>query len=1434
MATRDEIIRFIIQTQGADGIEALSKSLKDTGAAGAEAEPEVRALVDELGRLADSDKAVSGFVSLKAELAEVETQLGVAKNNLDELTASFDRNDTSNKRITASFALADKTIASLTARQSELAVELAKTSGALDKAGIDANSLTDAQARPGVEAAAAAEKLRLIAAASAENATAEKAEALSVEELGERYAAFGRVLETLKTLAVTIGGLFAFEKAKEELGDILATGDKFERWGVQFANAFGGSEQGAEALEKVKELAESTPLSLDDLTEAAIKAKKGGLDPLNGTLETLVNVNAKYGGSIDSLNSLIDDFSKANAKGELSEKQLVTMQQNGVPAAQLLGAAMGKTADQILDMANKGQLGRDSIALLLKQLASSSSGAAQASMGLLSTQVVKLHDQWDEFLALIGKSGVYDFAREELKEIGEALEKGLGDGSLKERAQAISDGIVGIGKAALGTLSFLGEHASELKTVAEGYLLIRAAQLSVDLAGMVAKFTESTAAALANAAAAQRDAAAQVELAAAMRAASLAAGTQAAAVGASEVALDTASKGGILRALASFGSLRGALNGVGTTLTSLVGGPIPALIASIAYLAFNTVELVKNLTDWYNITQRLNDLQKENAETQTALGAKAAQVAQQTRDAANIQVLAAQDVAAMSRKQSDAYIKQLQDAIRYYTALKILAQQSGNKSQVDEDTEKLKVYEAALAEVEKQAKETAEEGSKGADAQGASIDELVRQIQNYRIAGVAAPIAVEGAFKGIKIDEPSGLDKILQIFPRIKLLSGDTGNAFQSQLVNKLAGLDDLQFEQFKANLADAMQKGQASTSTFKTVIDAVTQVSMLKLGLSAEQTGQKFTESGGKIIGAFGAIARNADLTGEQIQTAFAKALSQAQTEGEVKRLQQDLQAAFNGGKISADQFTVASEAAARKLTSIEVESAKASAGLDGVGKAGETASERTVTALDDMRSKLVAQAAVVGDQIAALIKNGDPLPADLLAKYKALQDQINGITGAINAEAASAKGALNAVESLATAQAGVRAAADNAAYAAGQQAKGEQTAKDYSEALKGIGDQSKNLGDRYKDLQTATDNTTSATERSQVAVAGMGLDMEKNAGIAQYLAQAMEGARQEFVAISPAAASAFDTIVAGALEAQGIMKEGVQTTDASKTALEGLKEEAQNDFGGGGFSKYFYALEQATEDTRAAIAAEQTDVDNLASKFKSFADSSNASLDSMGSHFGVNLEELERMDQQLQDGTYNAGLLGQQNLAGLQQAVEAAIAKVQALKDAAKAANDQFVSLASSIHDDLLQQLGDQAALENERDQNIQSQLLALKQAGQVSDAQYQKALADEQQLHALKMKDIADQAAAQKNSSASGGSNGSGAPAGSSGGANNPRGPGAGSPSTAASGPSGLPTGVQPLHYHLSDGSQATLYGDAANANKVWNGFVDELTRARINSI
>jgi tape measure domain-containing protein len=1157
-------------------------------------------------------------------------------------------------------------------------------------------------------------------------------EEISLEALAAKYTILEKGIELFKELALTVGGLVAFEKIREEIGTVLETGDKFEKWGVQFKNAFGSADAGAEAFEKIKALAESTPYSLDVVTEAALRMRKEGLDPLDGSLQTLIDTNAKYGGSAEQLSALIDSFARAAARGELNTRLLVQLQQLGVPATKLLGDAMGVTADQIEKMAQKGELGRSSIDLLLKQLASANSGAAEAAMGTLTAQVTKLRDQWDEFLELIAKSGAYDFAKEELREVGEAIQKGLADGSLQEKAQAISDAIVGIGRAAISVVQFLNDHVQAIKEVAEAYALLRVGSLAGDILKL--------------------------------------------GLNAAEAAENMLKYGGAAKVAAT------ATAEVKAEAVAARGNLISMALALAAFDAVKIYEVADALRETRRVGEQEQESLKSAADQQQDLFQKSFAVINQTHAAANTAILSAEQLKAQSKEQAEAYTEQLQNAIRYYTALRIQAQQFGDSDDVKKYTDKLRALSAGLAaatDAQKEIGEAVKKTSAEVDGAVGSFDKLLK-------SGASSAEAVQEAFadlpKIIKTPE-AAVQEISDKIAGIADVSKSSGDAVRSELVGGLEKLNATDLSKFQQtvehDLSQALVLGKGNVEALTQELQAGLEAELVKTGLTAEQAGVKFTAAGQQIITTFRAITENSQASGQQIGEAFEHALTKVSTSGEVEALKAQLKAAFEQGKISAHEFAVASEEAANRLREIAVAASPVEQALQRLHVTSQNTlqdlANQAKTDFEVVRDASDGSAKSIADQQNAFLAYAKARLAAAAQLGPAARQQAEDEL-AVEASILRVSGAFaDLKKQSSTSQAAVTDDADRAAAAFERE---HQAALRSADGLHQVGESAKEAGENVKDM-----------------AGGGGEDLAR---LEQHIADTRAG----FLAISEAAAKAFDAKLISQFN-------------------------LQFDSTGIGLGRTIAAVNAAAAETEVQLANDRTQLQGMVDDVNAVGAASDKGFGEFGNNAGQASTRLDQMIEAVKNGTYQVGILGQQDLQPLLQALEAAKQRADAAAQAAAAAANQFDQLAKSIHDQLLQEQGDQKSLENERHQEALAQLKAQADAGQIDQAKYQQAVADENALHQLKMQHLQEQQDQQKkNGGNGGGGSGAGGGSGGGGGSGQPSGGGSGGGSTGGGGSSVAPAGgLHPVTIHFGP--------HAIEASMTLDQLMDALARAKQTS-
>lgn len=297
-------------------------------------------------------------------------------------------------------------------------------------------------------------KLRTISESIRTNRTESDKAAAAIERNNKRtsdsYTATANAIGKVRGLLAGIGIAVGVNEAKDALVAILETGERFDDLGKKFATAFGGLDEGAAALEKIKDIAAGVPQGFEEVADAAVEMKRRGLDPLDGSLQALLdNANANDQ-SMEQLSATIEALGKASIKGEVGMRALVSLTENGIPVFQLLGQATGQTEDQIRKLAESGELGADSIKLIVTELGKLRAGAAASEMGDLDSILQKLKDTATQFFNSIAKAGVLDEFKLKLVEVKDTLIEMERDGTLKKWAQETSDNITKVGEVVSG------------------------------------------------------------------------------------------------------------------------------------------------------------------------------------------------------------------------------------------------------------------------------------------------------------------------------------------------------------------------------------------------------------------------------------------------------------------------------------------------------------------------------------------------------------------------------------------------------------------------------------------------------------------------------------------------------------------------------------------------------------------------------------------------------------------------------------------------------------------------------------------------------------------------------------------------------------------------------------------------------------------------
>jgi tape measure domain-containing protein len=201
--------------------------------------------------------------------------------------------------------------------------------------------------------------------------TASRTEKLARELTGSKAAAasFAGSVGGVTTRLLALGAAYiGVDRLWESLKAMFTSGDQAERLSVQLKAVMGSIQGGAEATAWINKFATETPLQLDEVTHLFVRLKAFGLDPMDGSLQAIVDQTYKLGGSFEEAQGISLALGQAWAKQKLQGEEILQMIERGVPVWELLEKVTGKNTAELQKLSEAGKLGRDTIQALMQEI----------------------------------------------------------------------------------------------------------------------------------------------------------------------------------------------------------------------------------------------------------------------------------------------------------------------------------------------------------------------------------------------------------------------------------------------------------------------------------------------------------------------------------------------------------------------------------------------------------------------------------------------------------------------------------------------------------------------------------------------------------------------------------------------------------------------------------------------------------------------------------------------------------------------------------------------------------------------------------------------------------------------------------------------------------------------------------------------------------
>lgn len=901
----EEAIRLYVETAGDEELKALVAQLGEIGdvaeAEGAAARKALEGINDAAAKLAKVD----AFAKLKRDLVATEAELEQAQAGAQALFREFNTGDASNAGLVKLQKQARQAVGDLTsaAEQQRLAVQRARAE--LQAMGVDTRSLGTAQAGLRGQFAQARAALSGAVADLQRYRAQSKQTASQVQadntETAKSYGVVEKATGGLRNALAGVAAFFGFREAIGGVVNLLKVAAAAEDARRSLGNLYGSQAEGNRAFKELEQIARSNGLAFNDTVDAARKLKAFGLDPLNGSLQALIDQNAAVGGSQQDLEGKVLALGQAWAKQKLQGEEILQLVERGVPVWDLLQKATGKNVTELQKLSEQGKLGRDVIAALYTEIGKANAGAAEAGLSSLSGLLAQARARWVEFQQAVGNAGLTEYFKRQISEL-------LGSTTdLNALAKRVSDAIIGTVEAlkrfagqvapvvsAIGNFTLeLFKHAEALLFVAKVYAGLRIAQFAQQFA--------------------------------------------AAAVSAQAATAATTALGG------AAGAAAGRVGLLGRAM-ALIPNVLRVSVATVGIEA--SISLLTSLNGIMEERQKQQVLEERAAiiqrDIQRELIASGQQLTSVYREYANVTVQGGAEVSRMTKAQAQDYMFALDQARNYYRGVAIEAKAAGDAQAQAAAVERFDALGVSIDAARQRLSELNAEADKGQKLR-AYVDSAVENFDKLASKGQSVRDLVSGIFDGLDLSSKRGAEQAVQIIDQISIRGTVAADAIRDELRKALGEVADEDLPNLKAASETALG---GSTAGAKDFADAVNAVNLTRLGVDLEFVRTGISSTARAAIDRFGAaraeikrLGLDSVQAGRAMSQAFRGAIKDVANEAEIKALREKLQQAVTDGLIPTGEYNSALNDLNKKLRALRDEAAGVGSDMNRGAGEGEEA---------------------------------------------------------------------------------------------------------------------------------------------------------------------------------------------------------------------------------------------------------------------------------------------------------------------------------------------------------------------------------------------------------------------------------------------------------------------------------------------------------------
>ena len=911
MSLKSRIIELVIRgknlfskpadeaTESTEALASASKALKE----------ELKHLEKQDGLIAAYKSQQQTLQALTQEQAQYEAQIKGLQQAERESGALTDEQARNLKELQAAVKLTEKEIRSATR-------SLDSKSGALRRAGLETDKLDAAEAQLSSQIKQSRSELARTNQQLASNIAAHRAAEASTKKHGDSVdKAGGQVNGFTTKIKVATGQVLALLGAYAGFDALIRVGHNFmqastemENLTARAKNAYKDLDIAKGAMVEFQKIAVTTPFSLEAVTDAALKLKAFGLDPLDGSLRSIIDQSSAMGVSQENLEGIILAVGQAWAKQKLQGEEILQLVERGVPVWDMLGRVLNKTTGEVQKLSEQGRLGRAEIRLLVEEMGRANMGAAAENIDNMSGSWSNFNDKVREVYRTLGEQGAWNYLTQQVQLATKWFDQMLQSGQVAEWGKSFNSVLRSVGESIKSLTSWINENSGAIANLIKTYAGIKIAAFFYDgakAAGQLAKSIRGTS-----------------EETSALK-----------------KAWDLTSKGFGIGAAIAAGALRGLLAIIQTVTAAmrtmrvasmLMFGP---LVAAVMMALDVLWKLGEQFLETRRAMKALQESQAVEAEQTKALAETYKKYSEQTG-------IAITSMAEYNRMIADGTL-----VVDTFSGKLMSAAQ----------------YQEALASRSRKSMQEIAEAMGGMSAEGAK---LTAQMQQMKEAGRSASEMVDSLFASLKKNgEFSATDdqiqSVVEALAAMERQGYLTGSVLEKEIKKQLASLSGEELLRFRQASEEAFTTVAGASENTARAINESTREAFRRLSIDVDALRGAATEMGRDLSANLRLIALDANTSNQELTSAAAAALNLAKTSGDVQLLQEVIKQIGDSGQLTKDSVASLMDLATKKTAELKTESIGLASALDKLGLTSLATLKRQASETSQAYKQLIAQMA-------------------------------------------------------------------------------------------------------------------------------------------------------------------------------------------------------------------------------------------------------------------------------------------------------------------------------------------------------------------------------------------------------------------------------------------------------------------------------------------